>query len=120
MRVYKQPVPSARKQTNDAMRGKVMSFVCNYPASLLNNLSVSLDVLQRVQNKPVYSKAWFLTVLVLAAYGLLFVVAAILIRRYRHGRGHKYNGMYYNATQRLVTSAVSLHYTIAAPVNMRN
>jgi len=48
-------------------------------------------VLQRAKTLPVYSRAWFLTVVVLVAYGFLFVVAAILIKKYRQGRGHKYN-----------------------------
>lgn len=47
--------------------------------------------LKQEEESPVYSKTWFVIVLALAGYFLLFVVVLILIRKYRFGRGHKYN-----------------------------
>ena len=51
--------------------------------------------LKQEEESPVYSKTWFVIVLALAKYFFLFVVVLILIRKYRFGTGHKYNGMYY-------------------------
>lgn len=49
--------------------------------------------LKRAKATPVYTKAWFLTVVALVAYIALLLVAFILVKKYRHGRVHKYNGM---------------------------
>ncbi|XP_073228960.1 fibronectin type III domain-containing protein-like isoform X1 [Porites lutea] len=47
--------------------------------------------LKQEEESPVYSKTWFVIVLALVGYFVLFVVVLILIRKYRFGRGHKYN-----------------------------
>ncbi|XP_068758738.1 fibronectin type III domain-containing protein-like isoform X1 [Montipora capricornis] len=48
-------------------------------------------VIQPDEDSPVYSRAWFVTVIAFVAYLVLFVVVFILIKKYRQERGHLYN-----------------------------
>ena len=53
-----------------------------------------VGVLQPDAALPLYSRIWFLILISFAAYVVLFVVIFILVKKYRDGRGHIYNGMY--------------------------
>ena len=64
---------------------------------------------QKPKDSPVYSRAWFLAVLALAGYSVLFAVAVLLVKRYRRGRGHKYNGMYCSVTLHNITCITQHH-----------
>ena len=53
-----------------------------------------VGVLQPDDALPLYSRIWFLILISFAAYVVLFLVVFILVKKYRDGRGHIYNGMY--------------------------
>lgn len=60
----------------------------------LSRVRYFVGVLQPDDATPLYSRIWFLILISFAAYVVLFVVVFILVRKYREGRGHVYNGMY--------------------------